>query len=75
MQNYTQIGVIDYYSLYITYLSFQLLRNHQILQQMSYLFLYLKVLVKLELSMFRAAFHAVYNFETHWELKYQIIDP
>ena len=33
MQNYAQIGDIDNYSLlYITYLSFQLLRNHRILQ-------------------------------------------
>ena len=36
---------------YITYLSFQLLHNHQILQHINYSFLYLKVLVKPELSM------------------------
>ena len=36
---------------YITYLSFQLLRNHQILQHKNYSFLYLKVTVKPELSM------------------------
>ena len=45
MQNYAQIGDIDNYSLlYITYLSFQLLRNHRILQHINYSFLYLKVL-------------------------------
>ncbi len=33
------------------YLSFQLLRNHRILQHINYSFLYLKVLVKPELSM------------------------
>ena len=31
---------------YITYLSFQLLRNHRILQQINFSFLFLKVLVK-----------------------------
>ena len=36
---------------YVTYLSFQLLRNHRILQHINYSFLYLKVLVKPELSM------------------------
>ena len=36
---------------YIAYLSFQLLRNHRILQHINYSFLYLKVLVKPELSM------------------------
>ena len=35
---------------YITYLSFQLLRNHQIHQHINYSFSYLKVLVKPELS-------------------------
>ena len=42
MQNYEQIGDIDHYSLHNSYLLFQLLR---------YSFLYLKVLVKPELSM------------------------
>ena len=36
---------------YITYLSFQLLCNLRILQHINYSFLYLKVLVKPELSM------------------------
>ena len=35
---------------YITYLSFQLLRNHRILQHKDYSFLYKKILLKPELS-------------------------
>ena len=49
MQNYAQIGDITHY--YITYLSFQLLRNHLILQHINYSFLYLTVPAKPELSM------------------------
>ena len=50
MENYAEIGDIDHY---ITYLSFQLLRyNHRILQHINYSFLYLKFLVKPELSMY-----------------------
>ena len=41
MQNYAQIENIDFY-----------LRNHRILQYINYSFLYLKVLVKPELSMY-----------------------
>ena len=48
MQNYAQIGDIDHYSIHNI---FQLLRNHRILQHINYSFLYLKVLVKPELSM------------------------
>ena len=48
--NYAQISDIDHYTHYITYLSFQRLRNHRILQQKNHSFLYLKVLVKPELS-------------------------
>ena len=48
MQNYAQIENIDFYSLHNI---FQLLRNHRILQHINYSFLYLKVLVKPELSM------------------------
>ena len=51
MQNYAQLDDIDHYSIHITYLSFQLLRNHRILQHINYSFLYLKVLIKQELSM------------------------
>ena len=38
-------------SLYLVYLSFQLLRNHRILQHINYSFLYLKVLVESKLFM------------------------
>ena len=51
MQNYAQRDDIDHYSIHITYLSFQLLRNHRILKHINYSFLYLIVLVKPELSM------------------------
>ena len=42
MLNYAQIENIDFY---ITYLLFQLLRNHRILQHINYSPLYLNVLV------------------------------
>ena len=50
MQNYAQLGDIDHFTDYITYLSFQLLCNHRILQHINYLFFYLIVLLKFELS-------------------------
>ena len=53
MQNYAQIELTLIFTHYITYLSFQLLRNHRILQHINYSFLYLKVLVKPELSIYR----------------------
>ena len=56
MQNFAQIGDIYHYS-YIAYLLFQLLRNHRILQNINYSFLYLKVLVKSELSMHGSTGH------------------
>ena len=49
-ENYTQMDDINHYSLH-NILSFQLLRNHRILQHINYSFLYFKVLVKSELSM------------------------
>ena len=42
MQNYAKIGDIDQYTHYITYLPFELLHNHRILQHINYSFLYLK---------------------------------
>ena len=47
MQNYAQLKTLIF-THYITYLSFQLLRNHRILQHINYVFLYLKVFFLIE---------------------------
>ena len=51
---------------YITYLSFHLLHNHRILQHINYSFLFLKVLVKPELSMHVPMGHQ--NMKLWWGL-------
>jgi len=61
MENYAQIDNIDHYSLYNIFI-ISVLRNHRILQHINYSLLYLKVLVKPELSMYGPMRHQNISF-------------
>ena len=61
MQNYAQIGDINHYSLHNIFIIL-VLGNNGIRQHINYLFLYLKVLVKPELSMHGSMGHQSISF-------------